>query len=1733
MAEAQPKFSQEHGSEPPSPKKTKLHLVENKGARTLKSDQEELANLQQLVDSGSIPPGDDNPRYQRFIDLKAKMNVVEQARSGALVGEQRNLPPELEGKKISRIEVRPGTREATETVFAQKLKDLADLEAKSESELTPEDKRRLPLLRKAAEAYDEYITAQAQEEESAASAAGEIKKEAGSEKKTGTLRSSYDIATERLKAEKAEEEPVGASAEKEEGGARRPEELRSSYEIAWDRAVEIETELAALEPAAEAATKVEATSSEEVAETPPASPAVETGVDKAPPAPAKPEVRRAGVVDIYEKADELARHIARERLNAMMRGERKDKPGKKESWWKELGSNVKDALSDEGIERNFKKAWYKLAEDGYYKQYLKQERKRILGQIDASDPNAFAPDEKDSVAFHSESRGILERFYSEYDGLVRPGRGEKKESLEEGETKEKMRELVVQYANEEIDETTFQTEKTALIDALRVAKPELFAKERATIDNLFDIAKDFRAARAHGEKLQSIDVALDVQLGNARSAITEEAHLSAFDRLIKKMQRTPGVNLIADSTALGFITSLSTKPALMAMRWGARTAGMAALGAGALVGGVFAGLKRNMDDKTDVTHVRRGEAEGYEIPAAAQRLNEFKKFTYESAKASDISTLLTQRTVEFEGVSGRPEDAAALQQLIAVIAETESRLNLGEAAKHDFLKFSDPTKIEQEQMELLKALAVAKLKIPTHSTDGTVDTAALLTSENTERTAALRTNVAEVDKNFGAFKRERVARAVVVGAATAVVAGAFGQWALQHVRELFGDNHVPQSAIDHLWDKIRGHHGISKEMLGTVNVGDHAAIATHEGLHITTSPDQPGSVLLTDSHGEVVEVLPGDGHGEIALDDATRHSLEQEGWKVSEHDVKEIVGEHKTVSPQEWLNNHVKEVMHVARGPVSHLDNDTPTVSEFNETKLDINVTPNGDYDIDVSRMTSDGSIHGDVSENIKEQIAGGTVRILASLSRETQKLPIDLGKVINGHVIISKGSDIAKLIFSTDEHGRPVLLAKFLEAAMGITDEHGKQLVNEHGEQQFRMFATAVGSGVKQIEIDPVETTRHVFEFAKPIIPSVDTVAAEPDWEPPPAIPLSRRNPLEAMGRGRQIPEYLKTSYLRADPERRKRWADSRSPRLSENPEAKLNLRKELEWYFDKQEKERGTEYLKEIDQLVDGDPILSNLDKKTELIVCMPVAGAHEAENIGKTLELYAAQDPDSLKKTTLLLNVNWPEDADQAKVDQTLAEIVRVQKEHPELKIATIVKTWPRAWIQEREGKLFGTVVKYLNDVALRSVDRAKIEHEVYLLTNDADARGMSRQYLKNFIDKAHRMPDVDGMLGKIEWGSESFDDYPGYHITARVMQYIDSSYRHGAGVRKSIASSGANFLVKASTFAGVGGYDDDLGAGADTDLGMRIKAARLGEKKSFDSKKYPIQYNNAAWLDTDQSRALNAYKKGESIIDMWSGFDEGGYNPRGDLAVTGQGEDLERGFPEIMARTEFQVTEMIGNWVGFDDEPTYTKALDAAFPPQNKEPLWRLEQVTGSKGSETVVRFTPRGREWLKTQLEAYRREGKKDILYRLRGIRANSSRGKKKDSPEEKAPRGEKSSVVKKAGEEKERAQDNTSDAAAFELKRVMDVGEKQAHNAKYLRAALREQGGIPENQIPNISDTNLMRAYLALEYDNGFEKPKRIRQTLTGDLGVNKFVLGLVKDTELVHRMKFVREAFENATKES
>lgn len=1296
------------------------------------------------------------------------------------------------------------------------------------------------------------------------------------------------------------------------------------------------------------------------------------------PEPPQPRVsvrdrRRAGIIDVESKIEEVARHRADERLNRELRGDFGERD--QHSWWRRAGDRVVNL---------FRRSGRRAAEEMYRQRYIQQERDRILTELGTLAPNPFAPEEHTPAAFRAESGAIIERFLLDYEEAVRTREGERRESLAEGTAKQGIRELVAQYANGEIDDAVFNEQKQTVLDVLRVEHPDLYAQEHASVDNLLEIARDIRACRDHGERIAAMDLDLDIQLGTARSAIKDESHLRTFDRLLKRIQRTPVLSHMVNPAMLGLTFSLGSNALMSATRMGLRAAGVAAPIVGAVAGGAFAGLRRSMELKGDVAHVRRATAMGYEPTAGAERIERLREFTYDQRAVPELQAAIANHAAEL-GRDDLPdaERQAHLDQLVALVGETEARLDVSTTLRHDFLQFGDPTHIERGRLDLLRSVAEARIALRNTGVDTTVQ----IEQAYNDQQQRLMANVEDVDRRFGRFKNVQVARQVAFGAATGFVAGAAAQWAYSEFREhVLHQQNAPESAIEKLWDKISGHEqhenpGTPYEYLA----GDNTKLDLPEGCRVI---EHNGLFSIVDEDGAAVHdpfQLTPDGK----LPDDVKADFLRNGWLVSEHDVvehsvaragaervTETSGKAPTVD--EWLKQHPEGRTGVFRPSDAWLDENTHPATELNELREDFALTENGDYKVSIARMTPEGSFHKDLHPNVKELLAKGDIRILLSATRDSQKLPFELIPDQDGNVIIPKDSPLGKFLFNT-EGGKVKFLGKFSEAAMLLRDEHGELIKNKAGEQGIRMFATAVGEGLPNVPTDELpppplpDRIIHEYDFLKPR-----------DWDMPPVIPFSRRNPLEAFQRRRFIPPYLEGGYFRDDARNRERWAQDRSPRLKENREARLNQQEEIDWYFQQQEAKLGKAYLNELDDRIEKNQALKELSPDTRIVVCMPVAAAYEADNVYNTLRLYAQQEGDTLDETTILMNVNWRETDDAAAVQRTMAEIERARADFPHLKVALFTKEWSKEFIESREGRLYGAVVKELNDTALRAIQKASPRGEVYLLTNDADTRGMSKRYLQSLRQGAEAEPNADGFLGKIEWGSEVYEDNPGFHVSARFMQYIDSVYRH-QGTGRNVASSGANFMVRAGTFAAVGGYDRDMGAGADTDLGRRIKAARLGGRTDIAADRYPIQYNNGAWIDTDPSRALKYYREGIPIVKMWDAFDEGGYEPRGDLKLgAAEVEGLRTNFDEIVKRSEYQINEMLRLWVGFEHPEVYGQALDAAFPARDGKASWEVSD--GPEGTKVFL-LTEAGREWLKEQLETYAAQNKKDILYRKRGIRA--------------------------------------------------------------------------------------------------------------------------------------------------
>ncbi len=314
---------------------------------------------------------------------------------------------------------------------------------------------------------------------------------------------------------------------------------------------------------------------------------------------------------------------------------------------------------------------------------------------------------------------------------------------------------------------------------------------------------------------------------------------------------------------------------------------------------------------------------------------------------------------------------------------------------------------------------------------------------------------------------------------------------------------------------------------------------------------------------------------------------------------------------------------------------------------------------------------------------------------------------------------------------------------------------------------------------------------------------------------------------------------------ERAALFASNRSETLSNDPNATLDPQRELLAYFDKQ----SPEYVGMVKNLAEQIP--EAMDSTVRAVVCIPVAGHEEGKHIYQTLENYSYQTA-SNDQYELLLFVNHPEGTTQ---DETLVEIGRFKIDYPEMPIRVIYKEIPKA-----DAKM-AYIRKVLTDVALyRHLQRGQQDQDLILISNDADLKGVAPEYVANFITKFDNNPQMDVLVGQIDWDPESYIEYPGIHAGTRLFQYLNLQIFHSRP--GDTPSSGANTAFKGSIYAGVGGYqlNDQQGA-EDVILGQAIRAGRGG------SKTLGYAGSRVSRIYTSSRRAIDVWKKGLAPIQQW--------------------------------------------------------------------------------------------------------------------------------------------------------------------------------------------------------------------------------------------------------------------------
>ena len=1149
-----------------------------------------------------------------------------------------------------------------------------------------------------------------------------------------------------------------------------------------------------------------------------------------------------------------------------------------------------------GLTNMVKRIWKHTFFDEFYRQ---RQIARTREEIKTSG-NVYAGrlNDKDKVAHESAMKGISDRFISEYDDILVLSKGEERKNIDNSDPKVKqatidIKDLINEYASGKLNEESFKTSKDRILHTLN--NQDLLKGTENYADNLFEIAENARKAIEHGAKLEELELDTNIIIGKAKSSLKTEAHLNTVDKLVDKMKKSHVGRLISPAvlnTSIGLAYSISVGVGSKFLR--SKAAAWGTFGAAVGVSTLLAGANESQRLALERAQHDIEMAEGSTYEAGSKKREHLDKFAYQtessSGLAQNLRNLMFEKDAEGKDVLKdiKPED---MDKILASLADIEARNSLNARNRIDLISYSNIANVEKERTDLTILTARAKVelrkKIASDFKDGKINGKSFdeYLKEQTEtiENSLLggESGITAQDKAFRKFKTKEVLKKMrntafwgLIFGATAQETIAFFKDNIQGVTEGMFNLHSDagptiQTPLEHLRSWMMGdptHVPLGNPLL--INLDGHE-LAFAEGTTIIENGD--GSINILRGGNVISDHFTPTYDSSGALDEASLAELGKDGI-VGTVTCNTIEGTKEVVtSANDYIENHNESTHKMVRARWYGNDTEMLGKNPDGSWKTEINpetgevwsgadhneikgrwgglngtgINENGNYVLNHSRMTPDGSFQDGLSTDITEKIkAGGKVFVACSLTGDTQNDVFYIPVGLDGNAEVSPDSEIGKLFFA-QENGHAVFKGRFGELVEVLETKDGKDYV--------AVIGTLEGPGNNSIT-DTVSTVVEVSTTN--LTPSVET-------QPPMFIPIMSRKPLERLKEEEndKIFYYFGGSGFEESKSNKEKYRNELSETLKNNPDATLDQFLEIENYLKKQDKK----YLKQVEDMANE---MGPINPDCRLSVCIPVAGHQEGENIYQSLKNFSAQTIDK-NKFEIVLFVNRPEkdkEGNIIKPDSTLSEINRFQKDYPDMSIKISDRVLPI------ENARIGYIRKAMNDaVLLRQYNRGKNSPELFIVSNDADNKGVSPQYIENFISKFDKDKNIDSMIGQLDWDPASYIRNPLIHIGTRLFLYNGTQSRFNGW---HYNSSGANFAFRSSIYAAVGGYDGSLPKGGeDTDFGAKITFSREGANT-----KKPIAYAGAkaSRLYTSSRRAEMAIEHGLAPIEQWdmgfSAFDD---------------------------------------------------------------------------------------------------------------------------------------------------------------------------------------------------------------------------------------------------------------------
>jgi hypothetical protein len=293
--------------------------------------------------------------------------------------------------------------------------------------------------------------------------------------------------------------------------------------------------------------------------------------------------------------------------------------------------------------------------------------------------------------------------------------------------------------------------------------------------------------------------------------------------------------------------------------------------------------------------------------------------------------------------------------------------------------------------------------------------------------------------------------------------------------------------------------GADSSHLHEIAISQNGNVKIPDGLNLSKNSNGTFDIIQKNNQEILQHGLKFNSDGTLTAE--SREMLGQKGIFPSQFS-NHIEGQKQTTNlgAGEYIKEHENLFSKIRRGVWA--DNDTPRPNK-NELGLHwgghngTGIDKNGNFVFDVKHMMPEGSFHKGTHWNPQELIKEGKLKLLISLSKDTQNQVIEIPIGVDGNAIIDPNSEIGKIAFE-NVNGHAKFIGQFAEVAEISQSKSGGELVH--------VLATHSGEGIKNI-------ANVIQSPGKDFYTTVFDTSYDYNVDLPYVIPIVPHRPLEKLG--------------------------------------------------------------------------------------------------------------------------------------------------------------------------------------------------------------------------------------------------------------------------------------------------------------------------------------------------------------------------------------------------------------------------------------------------------------------------------------------------------------------------------------------------------------------------------------------------------------------------------------------